>query len=151
MQYTHFPKYVLRTPLLPLSFFLDLTQEPILTQEALKEACQENYIKEALFLASPSLYTAFEKWLDGNLTNSNDQERMTHSILKYLSRMSSRCTPFGLFAGTAVGAFDDKTDIKLKQTNENGRHTRLDMNYLVALSQDIVKDENIRKQLQFLP
>lgn len=151
MQYTHFPKYVLRTPLLPLSFFLELTKEPELTQEALKEACQENHIKEALFLASPSLYTAFEKWLDGNLTNANDRERMTYSILKYLSRMSSRCTPFGLFAGTAVGAFEDKTTILLKNTNQNGRHTRLDMNYLVALSQDIVKDENIRKQLQFYP
>lgn len=151
MQYTHFPKYVLRTPLLPLSFFLELTQDAELTQEKLKEACRSHHIKEALFLASPSLYTAFEKWLDGSLTNASDSERMTYSILKYLSRMSSRCTPFGLFAGTAVGTFDDQTNIQLENVTQNGRHTRLDMNYLVALSQDIVKDENIRKQLRFYP
>ncbi len=150
MQYTHFPKYVLRTPLLPLTFFLELTKDPILTQEALKSACKEPHIKEALFLASPSLYTAFEKWLDGH-TTPDDSERMTYSILKYLSRMSSRCTPFGLFAGTAVGTYEDQTDMVLKPTKENKRHTRLDMNYLVALSQDIVKDEKIKKQLRFYP
>ena len=150
MQYTHFPKYILRTPLLPLTFFLELTKDSILTQEALKNACKEKHIKEALFLASPSLYTAFEKWLEGN-TNAEDSERMTFSILKYLSRMSSRCTPFGLFAGTAVGTFDDQTQLVLKKATENKRHTRLDMNYLVALSQDIVKDKKIREQLYFYP
>lgn len=150
MQYTHFPKYVLRSPLLPLNFFFELTKDTILTQDTLKEICQEAHIKEALFLASPSLYTAFEKWLDGQ-ANPSDSERMTYSILKYLSRMSSRCTPFGLFAGTAVGVFGEDTDIVLKKSTENKRHTRLDMNYLVALSQDIVKNETIRKQLRFYP
>ncbi|MFT5890492.1 MAG: hypothetical protein ACI9Y7_000584 [Dokdonia sp.] len=150
MQYTHFPKYVLRTPLLPLTFFLELTKDSVLTQEALKSACGETHIKEALFLASPSLYTAFEKWLEGK-TKPEDSERMTYSILKYLSRMSSRCTPFGLFAGTAVGTFEDQTAIVLQKATKNRRHTRLDMNYLVALSQDIVKDEKIREQLCFYP
>ncbi|WP_299208816.1 lantibiotic dehydratase family protein [uncultured Dokdonia sp.] len=121
-----------------------------MTQETLKRACEEPHIKEALFLASPSLYTAFEKWLEGN-TTPDDSERMTYSILKYLSRMSSRCTPFGLFAGTDVGTFEDHTAIVLKETTKNKRHTRLDMNYLVALSQDIVKDEKIREQLRFYP
>ncbi len=150
MQYTHFPKYVLRSPLLSLNFFLELTKDTILTQDALKKICQEAHIKEALFLASPSLYEAFEKWLDGQASPS-DSERMTYSILKYLSRMSSRCTPFGLFAGTAVGVFGENTEIVIKKSTANRRHTRLDMNYLVALSQDIVKDETIRKQLRFYP
>ena len=150
MQYTHFPKYVLRSPLLSLNFFHELTKDTILTQDALKKVCQEAHIKEALFLASPSLYEAFEKWLDGQASPS-DSERMTYSILKYLSRMSSRCTPFGLFAGTAVGVFGENTEIVIKKSTSNRRHTRLDMNYLVALSQDIVKDEIIRKQLRFYP
>ena len=150
MQYTHFPKYILRTPLLPINFFFELTKDTVLSQDTLRNVCKENHIKEALFLASPTLYEAFEKWLDGKASPS-DSERMTHSILKYLSRMSSRCTPFGLFAGTAVGSYGEQTDIVLKNTIENKRHTRLDMNYLVALSQDIVKDPNIREQLAFYP
>lgn len=150
MQYTHFLNYILRAPTLPLSFYIELTKEPELKEDTLKKACNNDIIKEALFLASPPLYEAFEKWMKGELSSLQDRKRMIDSVLKYISRMSSRCTPFGLFAGTAVGRVRDKTDFRIV-SNSTSRHTRLDMNYLVALSQDLVKDNNIREQLQFYP
>ena len=150
MQYTHFDNYILRAPALPLSFYIALTKGSVLQEKDLKEACENKIIREALFLASPPLYEAFEKWMNNNLSSQNAKTRMVNSILKYLSRMSSRCTPFGLFAGTRVGDFGDKTDFKISTTLAN-RHTRLDMNYLVALSQDLVKQKNIKTQLQFYP
>ncbi len=151
MHYKNFPKYVLRTPLLPLTFFFALTRNKELTTQNLKEVVNNKMIKEALFLASPSFYTAFEKWLKEDIEDESSNERMKHSILKYLSRMSSRCTPFGLFAGTAVGSFDTTTNIELNIAAQNKRHTRLDMNYLVALSQDLIKDKTVREQLLFYP
>ncbi|GAA0715262.1 hypothetical protein GCM10009430_09480 [Aquimarina litoralis] len=151
MSYKNFPKYVLRAPLFSFSFFKELTEGNELKEEKLKEICSDVIIKEAIFLASPSLYHEFEKWLAGNLTEKMASERMMHSVLKYLSRMSSRCTPFGIFAGTAVGNFSETANITLSDKSKNNRHTRLDMNYLVALSQDIVKDEKIKEQLLFFP
>ncbi|WP_378180750.1 lantibiotic dehydratase family protein [Aquimarina sp. SS2-1] len=151
MTYKNFPKYVLRTPLFPLSFYKELTQESLLEEDKLKQICADRIIKEATFLASPSLYQEFEKWLNGGIKEKAASDRMMYSVLKYISRMSSRCTPFGIFAGTAVGAFSDNTAIELLAKSENDRHTRLDMNYLVALSQDIVKDKMIRDQLLFYP
>ncbi|WP_298314405.1 lantibiotic dehydratase family protein [uncultured Aquimarina sp.] len=151
MSYKNFPKYVLRTPLFSFSFYKELTQNKTLNEEDLKQVCSDKIIKEAIFLASPSLYQEFEKWLKGNLKEKAASERMMYSVLKYVSRMSSRCTPFGLFAGTAVGNFSDTTNIELLDKSKNNRHTRLDMNYLVALSQDIVKDKVIRDQLLFYP
>jgi len=151
MSYKSFPKFVLRTPLFPFSFYKKLTQNAELEEEELKEVCADAIVKEAIFLASPSLYQEFEKWLKGEMKEKVASERMMYAVLKYISRMSSRCTPFGLFAGTAVGTFSDSTDIKLLDKTKNERHTRLDMNYLVALSQDIVKDKTIRDQLLFYP
>ncbi|MDH7447402.1 lantibiotic dehydratase family protein [Aquimarina sp. 2201CG14-23] len=151
MNYKNFPKYVLRTPLFPFSFYKKLTQNTTLEEEELKKVCSDDIIKEAIFLASPSLYQEFEKWLKGHIKEKAASERIMHAVLKYISRMSSRCTPFGLFAGTTVGKFSDKTHIELLDKSKNKRHTRLDMNYLVALSQDIVKDKVIRDQLLFYP
>ncbi|MBW1294129.1 lantibiotic dehydratase family protein [Aquimarina litoralis] len=151
MSYRNFSKYVLRAPLFSFSFFKELTEGEELKEEKLKEVCKDEIIKEAIFLASPSLYQEFEKWLEGNLKEKAASERMMYSVLKYLSRMSSRCTPFGLFAGTSVGTFSETENIELSDKSENNRHTRLDMNFLVALSQDIVKDQSIKSQLLFYP
>jgi len=151
MQYQHFSKYVLRAPLFPLSFFYGLTENKSISESDLKEVCQSTIIKEALFLASPSLYKEFQKWMNDEIKHQEDKERICHTILKYISRMSSRCTPFGLFAGTAIGTFDKETTVQLFSNSQHHRHTRLDMNYLVALSQDLIKEEQIREQLHFYP
>ena len=65
MNYTSFPKYVLRTPLFSFSFYKELTEDIEISQEELQNICKNPTIKEAIFLASPSLYQEFEKWLEG--------------------------------------------------------------------------------------
>ena len=151
MTYKSFSKYVVRVPLFSFSFYKKLTEKTEIKEEELKEVCENPKIKEAIFLASPSLYQEFDKWLKGTVKETVAVENIVYSVLKYLSRMSSRCTPFGLFAGTAVGEFSDHTAIEFSGDTSNNRHTRLDMNYLVALSQDIIKNQTIREQLLFYP
>ncbi len=151
MSYTPFNKYVLRVPLFSFSFYKELTKDLIITDDKFKSICEDKIVKEALFLATPTLYFEIEKWLNNKIENKKDIEKIKHSVLKYVSRMSSRCTPFGLFAGNSVGSFSNETQIKLNKKQDNSRRTRLDMNYLVALSQDLLKQENIRNQVLFYP
>ncbi|MDQ8013225.1 MAG: lantibiotic dehydratase family protein [Flavobacterium nitrogenifigens] len=149
--YKSFPNFVLRAPLLPFNFFEELTSQQDISDYEFKKLFDRAEIKEAVFLATPILFNELEKWLNNKIQDPNKIEKLKYSLLKYVSRMSSRATPFGIFAGCSVGAFDSVTKIKLDNISKNRRHTRLDMNYLVALSQDLAKIENIKKQILFFP
>ena len=59
--------------------------------------------------------------------------------------------PFGLFAGCSTGKIADSTSIELPATKDNKRRTRLDMQYLCALIQEIERDPNVREQLVYYP
>lgn len=149
--YKSFPNFVLRAPLLPFSFFEELTSKQNISDDEFKKVFEKAEIKEAIFLATPILFTELEKWLDNKIEDPNKIEKIKYSLLKYVARMSSRATPFGIFAGCGVGTIDSDTKIRLDTISNNKRHTRLDMNYLVALSQDLVKIENIKRQILFFP
>ncbi len=147
--YTFFDQFCLRTPLLSLPFYDDLTKEYEITPEKFKDIWKDEIIKEAIFLASPELFSEIEKWLAGQITDTKKSARLASSLLKYISRMSSRCTPFGLFAGCSIGTFRESTAIELAQDKNHHRQTRFDMNFLVAFSQKLAKEETIKNQLRW--
>lgn len=149
--YTFFNQFCLRTPLLPLDFYFDLTKEQKISIEKYQELWGNEIIREAIFLASPSLFSIIEKWLSGKIKDPKKAQKLEYALFKYLSRMSSRCTPFGLFAGCSMGAFTDTSEIRMDSSNVYERQTRFDMNFLVALSQKLSKETHIKKQLLWYP
>jgi hypothetical protein len=95
--------------------------------------------QEMLQIASPDLSDELEK----------DNERAKYAEYRYFQRACTRSTPFGLFAGCSMGIIGEKTDIQLSDESTYKRSTRLDMNYICALTQQIEKDKNVRKQLTY--
>jgi len=145
--YKLFEHYVLRTPLFPVQKLLEFNPD---NSEHIDALLQDNIFLEAVFLASPELYDEIQHHKNHKSSKGKD-EKLLFAITKYLSRMCSRATPFGLFAGVNSGRFDVKTNLKLSDISSFVRHTRLDMNYLVALAQDLSKQEHIKKQILFYP
>ncbi len=145
-----FNKFILRTPLYPSGFLQELLKKDI-DDANLKTICDNPVIKEAIFLASPNLQSKIEKWLSGELTDEKELTNLPQAIYKYLARMSTRCTPFGLFAGNSIGETGSETNLSLPAIKDYRRVTRLDMNYLCSLAQDLLNNKEIREQTRFYP
>ena len=148
--YHPFPSFIFRSPFLSLNRFTEWLKELDRSPDYLKEILLRSDIQEAIFIASPVLYNEIFKYLENRL-KPKEKEKFYYSMLKYLSRMATRCTPFGLFAGCSVGQTGEHTDIVLPSSKHYSRHTRLDMNWLCALAQDLAKKREIRYQLRYYP
>lgn len=132
-----FDRYIMRTPL--LSFDVLRT---IKTQEQLLTFFRQPVMLEAIYLASPALHEA--------LLKNNPDDKLIASLMKYLQRAATRCTPFGLFAACSVVPAGEKNNPGLFNFNQK-RHTRPDMNYLCALAQHFAVNPLIRSELTFYP
>ncbi|HEX5716871.1 MAG TPA: lantibiotic dehydratase [Thermoanaerobaculia bacterium] len=116
----------------------------------LREALERPEIAEALFLASPSLFDALAGWRAD--PDSRKGKRAENAMVRYLERMATRPTPFGLFSGCSLGALDPSpTRLRLGPRTSYQRHTRLDTDYLFALCEDLGRDEAVRRELSYRP
>jgi thiopeptide-type bacteriocin biosynthesis protein len=133
---------VFRTPLLPL-------QKAGISSSDFFTFSKQPSFKEAIYLASPVLYTELEKWHSGALSDEKETDKLLISLYKYYVRMQSRCTPYGLFAGCSVSGWGTANEVMLDQNLK--RDTRLDMNYLCSLAQQLNKNPLIISLLSFFP
>ena len=127
-EYLPFSSFLFRTPLLPVNTFFTEIAKLESEESYWKQFLQDSLIREAIFLASPVLHDEIDKFLSGYLTKEKDIVKLKCAVLRYFSRMSSRCTPFGLFAGFSLGKFlttkdtrdfhkEHKENYELKITN----------------------------------
>ena len=115
----------------------------------LRDLLARPLIRDALFVASPDLDDSLEVWL--REPGSERGGRIERAIVRYFSRMAGRATPFGLFAGTSVGRIGDATQLVLEGEDRYRRRSRLDMDYLFALSRTLGSQPSLRKDLEYRP
>lgn len=119
--------------------------------EVLRQYLQQPAFLEALYIASPALYEEATK-IDFGHQPDDKTKRVLYSVLKYLSRYATRCTPFGLFGGFATLPIDNAaTEVSIADIEAPRKVVRLDMNYLCALAQDLEKNPHIKPHLRFFP
>ena len=106
-------------------------------------------IREALFVASPSLSGAIESWQA--LPTSPAGQRVETALVKYVARMMGRATPFGLFSGVSVGTLGHETKLQLVPRSEYRRRTRIDNDYLFVLVAELAKHPQVRAKLKYRP
>lgn len=144
-----FDEFVVRTPLFSRKDFQEQLGRNEIPDSDLKEICRNPVFQEALYLASPNLHEEVRKWVCSEKEfSSKEYQKIKHTLLKYYSRISTRCTPFGLFSGVGLGLFNSVPAI---HASKKIRDTKLDMHFLVSLAQYFVQQTEIRTQLLFFP
>ncbi|MCL1665435.1 lantibiotic dehydratase [Elizabethkingia ursingii] len=94
----------------------------------------DEVFKEALYLASEVLYTQWEKFVQNKtLTSSKDMHRLNKSILKYYMRISSRSTPFGLFASHSSCSIKKKDTTNRISQDKFRRISSINLEYFLNI------------------
>ncbi len=148
--------FVLRSPLLPFDEYRRWTDGAKDGDDPLEELwhrllrlADRPEVAEALFVASPSLVAGLERGDDG--LPAKKRRRLRQSLTRYMLRSITRSTPFGLFAGAALGRLGERSALELGPSSGYRRHTRLDMDYLYRLARDLERDPAVRPELSYRP
>jgi thiopeptide-type bacteriocin biosynthesis protein len=106
-------------------------------------------VREAIFVASPGLEQSIDGWLAD--PDSESGQKTERSVVRYVLRMAARPTPFGLFAGSTVGALGEATRLELGPRTGYRRYTRIDGDYLSDLTDALVAERAVRARLVYRP
>ena len=147
---------LVRSPALPVEAYLALRQglpcaggdradDTIGIVETLERFPAGPQIAAALAVGSPSLFDALER----SGLAGEDGERRAAKLLRYLIRMSTRPTPYGLFAGVGIARCGPQTTLRIGRARPKTR-TRPDMGWLLPLVFELEGRPDVRAQLSYL-
>lgn len=102
---------------------------------------------EGLRLAAPDFYKELQKI---DFANEKQKQKIQDSFYKYWLRSCTRCTPYGIFAGsTVVNIKKEQTSIVIRESKDHILKSRLDMGLLFLLKNKIEEIPEILSQLKF--
>lgn len=149
--YTPSGFFMLRVPRLTVDDYAAWCEPPEAGQSVVRNRLRDwvarPAVQEALFIASPDLYAALPEWASD--PDGRKGRRAEQALARYFARMTTRPTPFGLFAMYAVGAIGPETRLRLADRCE--RAIRVDMEYLHHLVAHLEREPAIRRELRFFP
>ena len=144
--------YVFRKPSLPVDALLRSLDTA--AAEGIEPMLRDQYrrpeLQEAIYHASPGLHDRLQYWLAN--PNSSRKEALHATLLKYMIRASTRCTPYGTFAGClSPGRWDARTAVVFDEQHPTQQHTRLRTDHVVPLQQHLTRQEATHRRSIFYP
>ncbi|MGP3688264.1 lantibiotic dehydratase [Streptomyces sp. IBSNAI002] len=144
--YTPAGFFLVRSPALPVDPYVEaLDGRGRGARDRLWTLGERPLVRQAVRVASHSLAEELEKTAPGGGGRAAD--RMHSSLLRYLSRMSSRSTPYGLFAQVEAGEFGESTTLARAGEQPAATRTRADMGWLMGLIGEMEADRELRGEL----
>jgi thiopeptide-type bacteriocin biosynthesis protein len=104
---------------------------------------------ESIYIASPALYSEVLKVKTNTTKTAKKIRKLKKTIYKYVTRMSSRATPFGLFASCALGELGDVNKVIVNSKVKPVCKRRLDVNVILLLCEKITGTREIKGRCTF--
>jgi thiopeptide-type bacteriocin biosynthesis protein len=139
--YTALSFAMVRAPLLPVECYLSLRND-----DDRLGLLEDARVRRAVAVGSLSLLNALDRF-ERSAATRREEERLKAKLLRYQIRMSTRPTPYGLFAGCAIVQFGARTDLRVRGTF-GASHTRPDMAWLMEFVTTAEGDPAIRRRLR---
>ncbi|UHA73645.1 lantibiotic dehydratase [Paenibacillus sp. 481] len=147
--------FMVRTPILPLNLFTanfpsewDNNNDDLkrFSLNCLIQLSNDPIIREAIIASSPSLLQSLSHL--SNEDNLRKQGQVVKGFMRYLLRMMSRPTPFGLFSGVTHGHFANQSQLNLEGIHQYRKRARPDMEWLLKLTGKLESQREIVSQLR---
>jgi thiopeptide-type bacteriocin biosynthesis protein len=170
---SHHSIFLSRHPLLPIEVFRQWADAAD-KKQFVRDAVQNPAMRDALYLASPSLYERCQSWFgaaanadtdtdtDTAATGMNqakqaaqkaaieaEETKLYNALCKYLARAAFRCTPFGMFASVTLGHIDGKTDFTQIDTTPLLPRLRFDFAVQAKIIKWLLSDLDLRQKLNY--
>src|SRR5919199_523926 len=142
-----FDFFVIRLPYKPISQLLtsldrtDSNSSLVL----LKTILAEQWMGDAIFLASPSLHKTWQSIGDHALDQHPD---VVNSLWRYVFRAYTRATPYGLFSGMGLGQIQSVSQLSFGDLSWY-TVTRPDCTVLEVLARSVERNPHYQPQLRY--
>lgn len=132
-----FEDFIIRCPIRPFGLYADYCVNPI---AAILDDMQ---LGQAILLGSTSLYQNIQKH---ECLSQKKQVRCINSSTRYLARLSSRCTPFGLFSGVGLTKKGEYSSITIEDFDIS---PYVETKYLLHITQYLISQDAIKKSSNY--
>ncbi|SDK94907.1 thiopeptide-type bacteriocin biosynthesis domain-containing protein [Glycomyces sambucus] len=114
----------------------------------LRRIIKDPVVREALAVSSSSLSETLDRFEAGEATPVPKLERAAFATTRYLLRMCTRATPFGLFAGVAAGGFGAAAQAALGE--DHRKWARVDTGWLAEAAEGMECRPEVRARLRLV-
>jgi thiopeptide-type bacteriocin biosynthesis protein len=135
---------MVRAPLFPVEAYHELSAQAAERPSAMLSA-EHPLAQLAIGVSSPTLLEEIER----PTLSQRERRRRDYTLLRYLIRMSTRPTPYGLFAGVALGRLGETTNLSIANPQAS-LVARLDMGWLLSCIWKLEALPEVRRHLRWV-
>ncbi|WP_342477221.1 lantibiotic dehydratase [Paenibacillus sp. FSL H7-0350] len=145
--------FMVRTPVLSINEYTELFPENFTNEQDLRKISTDllitfsknKLIREAIAVSSPSMLESLPYLYSDD--NPRKKKQVLNGFMRFLLRMMSRPTPFGLFSGVTYGMFNEQSEVRMKGLNTYRKRARPDMEWLLKIIEFVEGQSGVIAQL----